>query len=209
LSFDPLKAAKEIQSLFEGFIGLAKQVKAYLTPQYQEASTALYLVTKFVYEDNQKILQWMVDFENLDLSEEKKALFLEFKKKLDSFKISPDYTNFRGHCHDIGRIYDFYLEKPLKKWSGDIFLQAKNIFDKLRFADDSIAGLAQHIFGEVEKATRKVSADYPNANNIQKDFIDNIQQHKQRIMKETDELNILRNDFFDLAGKPVSINLSY
>jgi hypothetical protein len=103
---NPLSVAKDVLSLFEGFIGLAKQIKGYLTPQYANASKSLYLVTNFVYEDNQKIPLWMVEFENFDFSKKETEIqFLEFKKRLNSFKISPDYNNFVGHCHHIGRIY--------------------------------------------------------------------------------------------------------
>lgn len=210
LTFDPLTAAKDVLSLFDGFINLAKQIKTHLTPQYEQASKALYLVTNFVYEDNQKILQWMVDFENLDFSkQETKVQFMAFKKKLEDFKISPEYRKFRAHCGDIGRIYDAYLDKPFQNWLGGDFAKAKKTFDKLKFADYSMGGLSQFIIDEVEKANVKINANFGNANLIQKEFIDKIKEHKQRMMNEADDLDKLRNDFFNFAGKPVSMDLPY
>gem|GEM_PF-1275546 len=44
--------------------------------------------------------------------------------------------------------------------------------------------MAYFIFEEVEKAAKKIKADYNVAVNIQKELVDNISEHKQRITKE-------------------------
>ncbi len=75
--------------MFEGFIGLAKQIKGYLTPQYANASKSLYLVTNFVYEDNQKISFGWLSLRTLIFQRRKQRFnFWNSKKDLIVLKLA-------------------------------------------------------------------------------------------------------------------------
>ena len=62
-------------------------------------------------------MKWMVELENFDFSKEStNEKFSEFKKNVPLFTYSKEYDNFRGHCHDIGRIYQKFVSGNLKQW---------------------------------------------------------------------------------------------
>jgi hypothetical protein len=55
----------------------------------------------------------------------------------------------------------------------------------------------------------EIKRHYENAHNIQRQFSDGIKDYKEKMIKLRDELDKLQNNFFDIAGRPVTIDLEY
>ncbi len=208
-----LEHANQAVTLFDNLISLASKLKKVLTPQYKEASRALAIITEFIYDDIESLMKWMVELENFDFSKEStKEKFLEFKKNLQLFTYSKRYDNFKGHCHDIGRIYQKFLSGNLKKWFAadrELLKESEDIFANLSFADHSIGILAEYIIKVVEKSTNNISSNYEKANDFQKQFIDGMSTLNNTLKQQREKLESFRNDFSNLSGEFTTKELSY
>jgi len=78
------------------------------------------------------IPEWLEDWDLQTLN--KLVTMKDIERESFDFK-GPEFQDFSAHCHDMGRVYHTYPEKPLRKWRGDKFNQAKYIFEKLEFSN--------------------------------------------------------------------------
>ena len=208
-----LENANQALTLFDNLISLASKLKNVLTPQYKEASRALGIITNFIYDDIERLMKWMVELENFDFSKEStNEKFSEFKKNLQLFTYSKEYDNFRGHCHDIGRIYQKFVSGKLKKWFANdrkLLKESEDIFLNLSYADNSIGILAEYIIKEVEKSTNNINSNYEKVNDFQKQFVDKMSTFSNTLRQQRRRLESFRNDFSDLSGEFATKDLNF
>jgi hypothetical protein len=198
----------EAISTVKGFIDIAKELKGYLTPKYQEAADALYNITNKVFTGEQKLLAWVHAFERVDLNDPNRRQFIKLRQGLESFRLGKGYDSINFHSRQIGTIYNDKIKSHLRKWLArdkTKLQKSESIFYDLGHIDNGIMKIAQEVMKKLEESVNQIENTYDSGTNIRKKSLDDFKQLKNVLVNQSDELRELRNNFIDLSGKPLMV----
>jgi hypothetical protein len=194
----------KVISWTEGFIDLAKFINLNMTPQYRDAAAALYKMINNFLQFNQTLLKWLFQFEQLDLREETKNEFLRFYNDYFLFRTGPEYHQLGMISSQAENAQAIFLGSPLRRLLArdkEKLRRAQRLFLHASDEDAKFAHIVyDDVFKEFEYTLKEIKNNYSTATSLQKSLQEKTDQYKDLILKQTDDLNKLLNDYQSLSG---------